>query len=499
MKEYFLKRKVCIVGSGFCGYAAYKKLKSENIDLIVVEGGKETTPISNIDQKFYNVFTNKFLSFEKNNKVRNNIDPSFRDRKFTLGGSSECWSGWIKPFEESTYQNYYIGDQNQNWGDLRLSKFDKEVLKLLNSPIDNFDVKDLSKKLNIKLPSLKNGLKYSTYAWAKENLTLKGFWTNKINNDLKFDHQEKIKDLVLDYKLFDYNKSDGKIKNLKFINHSNNSILILEAEYFVLCMGGIENARFIKKIINDNNLDKKIKSYVGNFQEHPHFYNIAYFNKGEKALPNILCKRLNISNRSHSAFKNGSVKVAISAWDGPGTPKVTFSIIENKNKNIINGLKNIIKKPLGKETIPSSDYLINMRCEQTRNDNSKLEFLKNKTFLNWQVNDTDFKYYSNYLKRLAAFLISENYAKGFNLRNPSAKNFAIPKSIWGGAHHMSTVPYLKNKILINENFQLSIFKNTYVVGSSAFPVSGFENPTHTAISTSLRSVEDILYRIDKNL
>ena len=153
MKQYFLKRKVCIVGSGFCGYAAYKKLKSQNIELIVVEGGEEKTPIAPKEQKFYSVSTNRYLSFEKTTRISNKIDPSFRDRKFTLGGSSECWSGWIKPFEQSTYENKYVGDEYQNWGDLRLGKYDKEVLKLLNSPIDNFDVQDLSKKLLLVLNS----------------------------------------------------------------------------------------------------------------------------------------------------------------------------------------------------------------------------------------------------------------------------------------------------------------------------------------------------------
>ena len=155
MKEYFYKTKVCIVGSGFCGYASYKKLKSKNIDLILVEGGKEETPKSPSEQDFYLVDTNKFLPFARNFKIINKLDPSFRDRKFTLGGSSECWSGWIKPLEKSIYKNYFPNDNNQSWGDLRLNIFEKEALNLLNSPIDNFEIKDLTSKLNLNLPKLK--------------------------------------------------------------------------------------------------------------------------------------------------------------------------------------------------------------------------------------------------------------------------------------------------------------------------------------------------------
>ena len=78
-------------------------------------------------------------------------------------------------------------------------------------------------------------------------------------------------------------------------------------------------------------------------------------------------------------------------------------------------------------------------------------------------------------------------------------NFAIPKVIDGGAHHMGTVPFLKNKLIINEKFQFSILKNLYIVGSSAFPLSGFENPTHAAMATSLIATEDIIEKINKQI
>ena len=74
-------------------------------------------------------------------------------------------------------------------------------------------------------------------------------------------------------------------------------------------------------------------------------------------------------------------------------------------------------------------------------------------------------------------------------------HYAIPKRIDGGAHHMGTVPLLKNKIIINEKFQSSILKNLYIVGSSAFPLSGFENPTHAAMATSLVATEDIIKKL----
>ena len=147
--------------------------------------------------------------------------------------------------------------------------------------------------------------------------------------------------------------------------------------------------------------------------------------------------------------------------------------------------------------IPQSDYLITMRCEQSWNKKSKLKLNSNNTSLNWEIKDSDFKYYSDYLKILSAFLISNDFAKDVFLTSDSKNHYAIPDEIDGGAHHMGTVPLLKNKLIINEKFQFSMLKNLYIVGSSAFPSSGFENPTHAAMATSLAATEDIIEKLIK--
>ena len=168
-------------------------------------------------------------------------------------------------------------------------------------------------------------------------------------------------------------------------------------------------------------------------------------------------------------------------------------IQENQNK-FKNRIKNIIKPFLNKIRIPNYDYLIVMRCEQSPNKKSNLRFEENKTSLNWYIESKDFSYYSDYLRRLASFLIVNNYAKDFTLQVNSTNGEAIPSSIDGGAHHMGTVPYTINNILINDKFRLTENDNTYVVGSSAFPTSGFENPTLAAMATALIAADDIILR-----
>ena len=126
---------VCIVGSGFCGYAAYKELSKIGLNILLVEGGGLNTPNSINEQKFYDIKKNNNLTIKNNLKIKNDLDPCLRDRSFTLGGSSETWKGYLRPFEESTYTNFYKDSKSLKWGELNLSKYNEKSLLYLKSPI----------------------------------------------------------------------------------------------------------------------------------------------------------------------------------------------------------------------------------------------------------------------------------------------------------------------------------------------------------------------------
>ena len=235
------KKKVCIVGTGFCGYAAYKKLKEKNIKLIVVEGGEVKTPSSANEQTNYKASTNKFISTNKK-RIKNNLEISFRDRQFTLGGSSERWAGYIKPFEKSTFNNVFKGLEDQVWGGVRLDKYNEEILNLLNSPNFDFSPESIAEKTNSKLPSLPFGLEYTVYSWATTPLRLKEYWIKR----LKIEKKDQ-KDVITGYQLVNFKFKEEKLIGLIFRNNDGQD-LIVEAKYFLFCMGGIENAKFTKKL-----------------------------------------------------------------------------------------------------------------------------------------------------------------------------------------------------------------------------------------------------------
>lgn len=480
----FLEKEICIIGSGFCGYTAYKKLIKDNHDLILVEGGDLETPLSAKEQSNYQTSTNKFVSSIKYGKkifnVKNLLDVSFRDRKYTVGGSSECWSGWIIPFRKDAFANRFEGDfASQNWRDVDISKFEGEGAELLNSPIRDFDPDTVANLLGINLPKLPKGLDYTVYSWGETPLRLKNYWSDKSIDNFK--NISNKKNVLYGHKLIDFEIIQGKINSLIFENKKKD-ILKIKAKIFVLGMGGIENARFVKKLNEKTSLTLPRENIIGNFQEHPHLHNIAMFNFGKKGILDFLKWKIPISPSEDG--KKGKVKFSITAWDGIGTPKVAFELKPQKNK-----IKGWIKSKMKME--PYYDCKISLRCEQTPIKSSNLLFMKSETKLDWKVEDSDFKYYSDYLKRFVTFLKSNDFMSDFKLSNNSFNDRIFPLVCDGGAHHQGTVPLTTDELIIDKNFRHSIFKNIYVVGCSSFPTSGFQNPTHAAVATTLAAVENI--------
>lgn len=483
---------VCIVGSGFCGYAAYRQLTSKNINVLLVEGGNITTPESKADQPYYQMpLASEFCSSINNRKVRADLDLSFRDRKFTLGGSSECWSGWIKPLERTTYSNTYNSLIYQGWGSLDLTSYDEACLNLLNSPISDFNPQTVAEKLGYKLPALPEGLYYTTYAWAAAPLRLKSYWTEKAVSSP--DEISPGKNVLVGYKLITFEPAgDGRVSTLVFENLQGKKLRI-NAESFIIAMGGIENARFAKQLASAAQYDQVKTKRLGHFQEHPHIYEVLSCSKGKVEMPDIISRRIPVSAGSGILVNDGFVNISIAAWDGQGSPKASFMINSMPPQGRLNGIKNIFRPLVGRKVVDPSRMTVAGRCEQTPTDTSRINFDSNGVDkLNWQVTPSDFRYYSEYLRRYSTYMLAQGFIDDVELQEDSVLSLAIPSQVKGGAHHMSTVAFADDPAsLVDEDFRLSGYDNIYVVGSSVFPTSGFENPTHAAMATALKATDSI--------
>ena len=133
------------------------------------------------------------------------------------------------------------------------------------------------------------------------------------------------------------------------------------------------------------------------------------------------------------------------------------------------------------------DKVLNIVAEQSPTLNSKLKFEDGKGELNWSVSDFDFKNYDEYFRRYAGFMQSNDFGKTYLFSNGNYGYFS-PYFINGCSHHMGTVRYSKENAFVNKYSKYIGTENVYILGSSMFPVSGYENPTHTIICSTIEAI-----------
>ena len=80
--------------------------------------------------------------------------------------------------------------------------------------------------------------------------------------------------------MIDYTKYNNKLINLIFRNKNDQKIYV-EADFFLFCMGGIENARFAEKLFKDSNLKNSEKEIIEIFRS-IHIFTILHILIKEK-------------------------------------------------------------------------------------------------------------------------------------------------------------------------------------------------------------------------
>ena len=478
------RTKVLIVGTGFSGYTVHKEFSKKNIDHIIIEGGRVETAVRSSEQPYYFTEINNSLYLGPNRlKASNILDPSFSDRKYTIGGSSECWSGFIKPFEKSSFRNRYEDQLKASWGDVDFSYYNEEAAKMLNSPITNFDPEINAKKLGIKLPTLPEGFTYTLYSWAEEPLRLKNYFKKKIARSIDkiSSNQNVLNSTRLEDIIFENN-----IAKKALVSDPSGKTFSIEFDSIYICTGGIQNALFAKKISENSSSPVKPISLQSNFQEHPLFGTYDLINHN---LPHYFKKFYVKPSQLEKGRPGGFLQFAVVGWEGVGTPKVSFICGANHSRkpNSLRSAKNFIRSTIKGET-PLELKII---CEQRPTANSKIDFTDcEKTSLNWNIDPKDYLIYNDLFKKYAYFLSSSNFGE-VRLKNDSIDGSFSPEYILGCAHHMGTVRYsASGETYVNENSQVIGAENIFILGSSMFPTSGFENPTHAIICSVLKSLRN---------
>lgn len=449
---------ICVIGSGPAAFASINEIKNKKI-IILEAGGKE---IDSLSQEQY----------EGDIKEDDYYDLT-TCRLRCLGGTSGLWGGWCKPLDNFDFKKRtYVKDSGWPIERNSLSKYFNESCNLLE--IEN----DFNKtRINDK-NFLETRYQFSKVRYGEKKK--------------KFLENSKNVHCYLNANLYNAIIENSKIKKLIIKNYKKENFFV-KAKIFVFAMGGIENSRLTKWIIEKNSINSTIP--IGNYwMEHPNLSlghivlnkdnNLISINRKQKRFFFSLTDEYKIKNR----LLNGNIVI-------------TTKLNENSNlyKKIVFELK------CNTNILPSNIQCINklnFHGEQEPNYKSKITLSRKKkdyfgipkSELHWKKTKLDLESCQKTIEKFKDFITTSNIGS-LRLKNwifkDSNKFFKEPR---GGNHHMGGTRMSTNleNGVVDENCRFHLLNNLFFAGSSIFPTSGEANPTFTITNLGLRLRDHIV-------
>lgn len=512
-----IEADVCIVGSGPAGITLANELQSKFSNIVLLEGGGEA-----YDEKSQNLYAAD---------TKHNVfpDPMVSRLRF-LGGSSNHWENSTMPFTPIDFEKrdwvqgsgwpisfadvnkYY--DRAGEYCGVDADGYSSEVWMSragLASPLQG------SKQIVVKTaksarPPTRFFYKYGPLLLGSHRISI---YKNSNVVDLLFDKQtKKINEI--------YFTSDGEIL------HS------VSAGIFVLCMGGIENARMLL-IFNekyDNMLGNRGDNVGRHFMEHPTLRPATIFASapdfGKDLSTTLANKNIGLTHeyaedvlRKHR-INNGKLTFFNASNYDLSDGISSFHILKDK---LIKGelpdeaflhLSNLLldfdmvaeaisRKSFDKRVFSYADDPggsgVHIMMEQTpsrhnriRLGNSKDRLGLKKMVVDWHLGQSDIDMMWSGLMLLGQEIGALSLGRLRLLKEQSQRLFTDQMGF--GMHHMGTTRMAVDETtgVVDRNQRVFGTNNLYVAGSSVFVTGSHVAPTLTIVALSLRLAEHLQSR-----
>jgi choline dehydrogenase-like flavoprotein len=460
---------VCIVGTGPAGITLARKLSQSGKRVILLEAGGPD--YSEQSQDFYEC-----------ESVGHDAWPKFTRLRY-FGGTSNHWSGRCRPFDSSDFDSQEINGL-PGWP-IRYSALEPYLREAM-------DILDLNREQGFQAinddllnnhfhpdafsqsPPTRFKAKYQSEIEAAENIDC-------------FYHATAI-DLKLD-------RLKRSVHQLEITNYKNDQATV-EADQFILCLGGIETPRFLL------NCNKQITSGVGNandmvgrcFMEH---LNVPMGSFIYRDLDNTADMQFytddGLVNEKHIGKSNISLGI-VSKVKSYGRTKA----IKNFFKNIACQMEIEDKVQFISDFKCPGMGNIGTLLEQSPNLDSRVSLSQdtddlgiNRAKFDWQISDYDRKT----IRETGLAMAKEFNQAGLGVVRLA--DFMLDESIdiqFGHhAHHMGTTRMSDDPIygVVDKNSKVHDIDNLYIAGSSVFSTGGACNPTMPIIQLSLRLADHL--------
>lgn len=456
-EKIFKKFDTIIIGAGAAGITTAITLEKFGKSVALIEGGGLE------------------YSEESQNIYRGDVkgDPYFDldvTRLRYLGGSTNHWGGWCRPFEKIDFERNYLGEKYE-WP----IKF-KEIDRYKNEACSILEIESSFELKSSDDPNVK---------------AIKFQFSPPVRFSKKYLSKLKSSKLISVFINSNLTKVSGSNRNIHSvdINNYRQKKLNLRAKNFVFSMGGIENSRFLLWI--DRSLpgiffDEKLP--IGKYwMEHPHF-----------TLGRALIDNQKVSHNYYSLTDKAQKKLNILNC---GFRIERLKDTKGLTKALIKDLLCIAPK-LGKKFVEltgKNQYLcgaiFRAAWEQSpdkfnvvRIGNDTDKFGIPKVELNWKKNKIDRKTIKKSVFEFNEWLMKIDGGRIKLEEWMLTENDYPTDDELGGHHHMGGTRMHKSNILgvVDSNCKVFGSENLYIAGSSIFTTGGHNNPTLPIVQFALR-------------
>ncbi|OUS25780.1 hypothetical protein A9Q99_20205 [Gammaproteobacteria bacterium 45_16_T64] len=505
---------VCILGGGVAGITLANELRSQYNDIVLLESGG-----NGYDQSRQDLYQAEYVT------------PPFwnphHSRMRFLGGSSNHWENNTSLFDRIDFEKRAWVD-GSGWEIARsdLSPYYDSAARYCGTKTDNYSADKWAEILDKPLHTVIGGdVKTSISKFSSPPVR----FFDAYGAELKDSQSVRV---VVNANVMDavYSQESGVVDRVLFESVPGRPASV-KAKLFVMCFGGIENARMLLHFNRHNNQLGNSGDSVGRyFMDHP-IAEAAYFFPNEKKDLSLygfnkqpgfnVASYFDFSERFLKEKQLNNLRMPLI----PGTNYLTSSAISSfhtVNKAISQGeipdqfgkhLSNMLgdldmlteaisRKALDKRIFDHADqpagYRIQAMLEQTPQRSNRISlgtevdaFGIPKIRIDWALSQSDKDHVWRGLDYFANFVGANDLGRVRVNQESEGRIFGDQMAF--GNHHMGTTRMSRSPHdgVVDKNLLVHGAKNFYIGGSSVFPTGSHVPPTLTITAMTLRLADHI--------
>jgi choline dehydrogenase-like flavoprotein len=510
IKSKSFEADLCIMGCGVAGTVLANELNNIFPNIVIIESGDE----------WYSQEAQDLYAASKPPKYY--PDPIHSRLRF-LGGASNHWGNNTSPLSSIDFEKRdWIPNSGWPISLKDVSPYYPKAAKYCGTGEDGYETQHWLK--HFKQNNLVSSSANVEIGIAKASIPPVRFFA---------EHGEVIKSskkitLIKNSNIVDiqFNSQSKKIDKVTFQSYNDISHFV-EAKQYVMCFGGIENARMLAyfNLKNKNSLGNQNDNVGRYFMDHntvraAHLYTknrelfelfegqfidtrrvLSFFQLSEKALKENQTTNLRIPlvNATEYELSDGisSFHILSQSAQEEKLPDNMWSHLSNVLMDSDMVIEAISRKKFDKRLFDHanefSGYRSPLMIEQTPNRHNRIKLSNGndrygipKIEINWRLTDLDKKLVWRGLELFAKEAGAQSLGRIRLLKERESRIFGDQMGF--GSHHMGTTRMADDAEFGVVDKDLKVFgtENLFVAGCSVFPTGGHVPPTMTIVALTIR-------------